>query len=240
MKFKQFFALSALLFCVNSAFAADEAALRKVISEKLPGIEFGAILPSPIPGIYEVAVGPQVVYFSEDGKFLIQGDLIDLDAKANITEQRRNSARAQAMDDVGNEQMIVFNPEAESKHTITVFTDIDCGYCRKLHREIESFTDLGITVRYMFYPRSGPATESWQKAERVWCSNDRNESLTLAKAGKPVSGPLCPDNPVSAHYDMGVKVGLGGTPAIVLESGELISGYVPAGELLKHIESLNN
>ncbi|MEM7282354.1 MAG: thioredoxin fold domain-containing protein [Pseudomonadota bacterium] len=240
MKLKNILISLSLLIPSTFVWGAGADDLRKVISEKLPGIEFGAITESPVAGIYEVAVGPEVVYFSADGQFLIQGDLIDLNAKKNLTEGRRNVARADAMDALGDDQMIVFGPESNRKHTITVFTDIDCGYCRKLHREIESFTDLGIRVRYLFYPRTGPQSESWSKAEKVWCSADRNESLTAAKAGKPVSGPICESNPIQNHYDMGVRVGLRGTPAIILETGELISGYVPAGELLKHMEAVNN
>lgn len=233
--------LASLMLAPAISMAEDDTeAFRAIISEKLPGIDFGSVTPAPLDGIYEVAVGPDVVYFSQDGKFLIQGDLIDLDAKRNVTEGRRNNARAQALDSVGDEQMIVFADADKAQHTITVFTDIDCGYCRKLHREIESFTDLGIKVRYMFYPRTGPNSESWSKAERVWCSADRNESLTMAKAGQSVSGPVCATNPVQDHYDMGVRVGLRGTPAIVLENGEMISGYVPATDLLKHIETINN
>lgn len=233
--------LACLLGLAINVSASEQDELKAIISKKLPGIEFGTVTPAPVKGLYEVSVGPDVVYFSADGKFLVQGDLIDLDAKKNITEGRRNYARADALEKFGEDQMIVFGPADQPvDHMITVFTDIDCGYCRKLHREIESFTDLGIKVRYMFYPRTGPNSESWSKAERVWCSDDRNESLTLAKAGQPISGPVCKANPISDHYDMGTKVGLGGTPAIVLETGELISGYVPAPQLLKHIETVVN
>lgn len=231
--------LALLLGVAITVSASEQDELRGIISKKLPGIDFGTVTPAPINGLYEVSIGPDVVYFSADGKFLVQGDLIDLDAKKNITEGRRNIARAHALDGLGEDQMIVFGPaDKPANHMITVFTDIDCGYCRKLHREIESFTELGIKVRYMFYPRTGPNSESWSKAERVWCSADRNASLTLAKSGQPISGPVCQANPVGDHYDMGSRVGLGGTPAIILETGELISGYVPAPELLKHIEAI--
>ena len=145
------------------------------------------------------------------------------------------AARLSTIDAVGSGNMIVFEPE-EATHTITVFTDIDCGYCRKLHRQIESYNELGIRVRYMFFPRSGPETSSWFKAEQVWCADDRNTALTLAKSGAVLeSEEGCGETPVAQHYELGRSIGISGTPAIIVDTGELIPGYVSPNELLKYL-----
>ncbi len=211
---------------------------RQAISEKLPGVEIEDIQDSPVKGLYEVAVGANVVYLSREGRYLIQGDMVDLEGNANLTEERRGALRLKALDKVGTDRMVVFAPE-QVKHAITVFTDIDCAYCRKLHREMAQINDLGIEVRYLFWPRSGPDTESWNKAEKVWCSADRNAALTSAKAGNPVLGEVCDGTPLQQHYRLGREVGLRGTPAIVTDTGRLISGYLPAPQLAAALEDAN-
>ena len=225
--------LAIILFTVaNISLAADsdDELARANIIEGIPEVGPGNIQPSVIPGLYEVRIGAQVAYVSADGRYVLQGDLIDLTTDENLTESRRSAARIAALDQVGESNMIIFRPE-EAQHTITVFTDIDCGYCRKLHSQIDDYTAHGIKVRYMFYPRSGPDTESWFKAETVWCSADRNTALTQAKAGATIPEAECEDAPVAEHYSMGQDFGIRGTPAILLDTGELVPGYVPPDEL---------
>ena len=146
---------------------------RRNIIAQYPELSASDIVSTPVEGLYEVRIGAQVSYVTGDGHYLIEGDIYDMETDENLTESRRSSVRLDSIEDVGESSMIVFEPE-DVKHTITVFTDIDCGYCRKLHREIDGYNALGIKVRYMFFPRSGPETESWFKAENVWCSEDRN------------------------------------------------------------------
>jgi thiol:disulfide interchange protein DsbC len=134
--------------------------------------------------------------------------------------------------------MVIFSPE-KPRYTITVFTDVDCAYCRKLHSEIAELNKLGIGVRYVFYPRTGPGTESWHKAEAVWCSANRNQALTQAKAGATMDlTKLCADTPVAREYELGQAIGVRGTPAIVTEAGDLIEGYLPAPQLLQQLKTL--
>ena len=131
--------------------------------------------------------------------------------------------------------MLVFSPP-NPKYTVTVFTDIDCAYCRKLHSQIGEYNKLGIRVRYLFYPRSGPGTDSWAKAEQVWCAKDRNDTFTRMKRGEEVPGPKqCKNTPVARDYDLGRKLDIGGTPALLLEDGELLSGYLPPAMLASHL-----
>jgi thiol:disulfide interchange protein DsbC len=136
---------------------------------------------------------------------------------------------------VPESSMVVFSPAAP-KFTITVFTDVDCAYCRALHKQIAEYNRLGVKVRYMFYPRSGPNTESWSKAEQVWCSADRRAALTAAKQGTALKAAVCKPNPVAEHYALGQSIGLSGTPGIITEKGELLPGYEPPDEMLQELQ----
>ncbi|NNF51124.1 MAG: DsbC family protein [Gammaproteobacteria bacterium] len=227
---------TAILILSGAARAQDDP--RSAIAGKLPGVTVEDVQESPVAGLYEVAVGANVVYLSKGGRYLLQGEMVDLEGNANLTEARRGQLRQRVLNEMGVDKMIVFSPE-NVKHSITVFTDIDCAYCRKLHREMVDLNNRGIEVRYMFWPRSGPNTESWAKAEKVWCSADRNSAMTLAKAGKPVEAEVCEGTPVNEHYKLGRDVGLRGTPAIVTEKGRLISGYLPAPQLAAELDKDN-
>lgn len=226
----------ACLLIVPAAGASDiNEADYKRIQEVFPELSANQISPSPIPGLYQIMLGGQVSYVSADGRYLLQGDVYDVVEEINLTEAHRETARETAIDKIGENRMIVFSPE-EAKHSITVFTDIDCGYCRKLHRQIDAYNERGIEVRYLFFPRSGPDTESWFKAVSVWCADDRNSALTLAKSGVSVESDNCSPTPVADHYQLGRAIGIRGTPAIIAQGGELIPGYVSPNELLKHLE----
>lgn len=203
-----------------------------------PGTEVDSVKPAGMPGLYQVTIGARLFYVSADGKYLIQGNLYDIDARTNLTEAAETEIRLAAMQEMSEDQMVIFEPK-EAKHTITVFTDIDCGYCRKLHNEMESYNDKGIRVRYLFYPRSGPNSPSFDKAVSVWCADDRNQAMTDAKSGKPVEPRTC-DNPVADHYALGGAMGVRGTPAIFLEDGEMLPGYVPADRLAKALDTPAN
>jgi thiol:disulfide interchange protein DsbC len=206
--------------------------IRASVEQLIPGMKVDSIRTTPIAGLYEVALGPRLVYMTESGRYLVQGSIIDVDKKENITEARAGAARMRAIDALGEDQMLVFGPKS-APHTVTVFTDIDCGYCRKLHGEMAKYNDAGIRVRYLFFPRSGEGGESYKKAVSVWCASDRKQAMTDAKAGKDVPAKSCP-NPVDEHMAMGELVGVSGTPFMVLPDGGDLPGYVPA-ERLKRI-----
>lgn len=208
------------------------------LADLLPGVERDQVSETPIQGIYEVAVGTQIAYVSDDGRYLLQGELFDLDSNENLTEQRRSKARVSVLSNLDDAQMIVFSPQQQpAKHSIVVFTDIDCVYCRRLHQEIQQINDLGIEVRYAFYPRSGPGTVSWQKAGNVWCAQDRRTALTKAKSGADVPANKCENTPIQSQYDVGQMAGVRGTPAIFTLSGEQIGGYLPADAMLARLEA---
>jgi thiol:disulfide interchange protein DsbC len=210
---------------------------RATIAKKIDGLKADDVRISPINGVYEIANGSQIGYASADGKYVILGDLIDMDSKSNLSETRRRGIRARLIETVPETEMMVFSPK-DPKYTITVFTDIDCGYCRRLHSQIGEYNRLGIRVRYLFYPRTGPNTDSWHKAEAVWCSSNRNDALTRAKNGEAIKAPNCAaDSIIARDYELGHKLDVDGTPAIFLASGEMLPGYSPPGQLLKYLKT---
>jgi len=218
---------------------AQAADPRPALLKLLPaGSKLDDLRPSPIPGIYEFAQGAEVSYLTADGKYFIDGNVYDMKSRDNLTEALRTHARVALINSVPESEMLIFSP-ANPKYTITVFTDVDCAYCRKLHSQMAELNRLGIRVRYMFFPRTGPNTESWKKAEVVWCSPNRNEALTRAKAGATLDlSKICAPTPVKREYELGENIGVRGTPAIVTENGDYISGYMEPHELLAQLKEL--
>ena len=208
---------------------------RTEVASHIPGTRPEQLRVSPIQGIYELTRGAEIAYVTSDGKYAITGDLYDLAANDDLTEAHRREARIQLMAAVPESEMVIFGPK-EAKYTVTVFTDVDCGYCRKLHSEIAEYNRLGVRVRYLLYPRTGPNSSSWTKAEQVWCSANRNEALTRAKLGQELAAKPCANNAVARSYALGRDFALDGTPAIVMADGELLPGYVPPDVLAKHLK----
>jgi thiol:disulfide interchange protein DsbC len=209
---------------------------RAAIVKKFGDLKLEDVRMSPVNGVYEVTRGSEISYVSADGRYAILGDLIDVDADANLSENRRRTIRARIIETVPENEMVVYAPK-DPKYTITVFTDIDCGYCRRLHSQIAEYNRLGISVRYLFFPRSGPNTESWHKAEAVWCSSNRNDALTRAKKGEDVKAPKCPTEIIKRDFELGLKLAVDGTPAIFLPSGEMLPGYAPPGQLSRYLKT---
>jgi thiol:disulfide interchange protein DsbC len=222
--------------------AQEDAELSKEeIAATLVGVEASEVADSPVTGMYEIAVGSNVAYVTSNGRYLLQGDLYDLTTNENVTELRRARERVSMLAGVDVAEMIVFSPEPENvEHTITIFTDIDCGYCRQFHSEIAKVNEMGIAVHYLFYPRTGPDTDSWFKADKVWCSGseNRNGALTQAKLGGQVPEETCEASPVANHYDLGQLVGVRGTPTVFSEGGVQLGGYLPPDDLLARLEEL--
>ena len=216
---------------VPTVSAAELAA----VAARIPGTKPGELRATPIAGIYELRRGAELVYVTADGRYGFAGDLYRLADRSNLSDARRRELRLALIRAVPESSMVVFSPAAP-KYTITVFTDVDCTYCRMLHKQIAEYNRLGVKVRYMFYPRSGPNTESWSKAERVWCAADRRAALTAAKLGTPLKTAVCKPNPVAEQYALGQSIGLSGTPGIITEQGELLPGYEPPEEMLRELQ----
>lgn len=219
--------------------AGAEKLSKEELAGKLHGVQASDIKDSPIPGLYQVVVGTDVAYITEDGRYAFQGDLYDLKDSANLTENARAASRVALLSAVDRSTAIIFKPKnGKVKHRVTVFTDVDCGYCRQFHRDIDKVNALGIEVDYLFFPRTGPNTSSWTKAEHVWCAKDQKAALTRAKLGGavPDTDASCGATPVEAQYELGQEVGVSGTPAIFADDGQLLGGYVPPQKLFELLE----
>lgn len=217
---------------------ANEDNVKKMLSSSMPGLKVDSVQVSPISGLYEVIAGSNLFYASADGKYLIQGKLIDVIARKDLTEEKLAGIRVKSIEKVGKDRMIIFKPE-KSKYTVSVFTDIDCGYCRKLHSEIAQYLDEGITIQYLFFPRAGKGSSSYNKAISVWCAKDRKAALTSAKNGKDPEPKTC-ENPIDQHMKLAHELGARGTPMIVTEKGTVYPGYMPAKQLVQALQLEKN
>jgi thiol:disulfide interchange protein DsbC len=201
---------------------------------KIPGVKTEDVLATPVPGVFEVRRGADIVYMTGDGQYVFTGDLVRIADQDNLTEAHRRELRMKLIEAVPENQMVIFSPP-QPKYTVTVFTDVDCAYCRELHRQIADYNRLGVRVRYVFFPRTGPNTESWFKAEQVWCSADRKAALTRAKLGQPLEAKRCNNTPVAQEYALAKAIGLDGTPGIIAANGALLGGYLPPSALIEEL-----
>ncbi|MEQ1558360.1 MAG: DsbC family protein [Methyloglobulus sp.] len=224
-----------LLFALMMPFAnADEAAIKKALEKSMPTTKIQSIKPSEIKGVQEVVLGSSIYYVSDDGKYLLQGRLIDVANRVDLTELKLGTTRKNALEKMGTDNMIVFKPKI-GKYKVYIFTDIDCGYCRKLHSEIDQYLAEGITIQYLFFPRAGKGSESYDKAVSVWCAKDRNAALTAAKKDQKLEKKTC-DNPIDEHMQLASEFEVKGTPMIVTENGNIYPGYLPAKQLLEALQ----
>jgi thiol:disulfide interchange protein DsbC len=209
--------------------------IRARVVSRLTGATPADVAASPIPGVYEVTMGGLIAYVTEDGKYLLSGNVYDLDTQMNLTSGRRSAARSKALAAASENDMIVFGPP-NAKMTVTVFTDVDCGFCRKFHSQIAEINKAGVRVRYMLYPRTGPGTDSWAKAEQVWCATDRRDALTRAKRGEALKSKSCGDAAIKNQFELGSDLGVEGTPAIFTQSGDYIGGFLTPEELVHSVQ----
>lgn len=240
VRFAQWLGLLCVMAGATTAQAdqdADIAAIRALLNGTQPGMVIEAIQASPIAGLYEVQIqNGQALYVSGDAKFLIPGDLFEARAEGlvNLGEARRNELRQQKIAALDEKDMIIYPASNEQRAVLTVFTDVDCPYCRKLHGEITELNDMGVTVRYLAFPRTGLNTETSEKMIATWCAEDRQAMFTAAKRGTDVPAADC-DSPVEEQYQLGREVGVTGTPALVFEDGTILPGYVPAATLAQYL-----
>lgn len=224
-----------LMVLSTTAVAQDDySAVEQRIRTLAPTARSIAISETPIEGILQVQINGDIVYTSADGKYLLQGRLIDLDTREDLTESSKSVVRKELMANLDTTGQITFAP-AETEYDLTVFTDIDCGYCRKLHAQVEEYNAQGIAIHYMAFPRAGVGSRSYEKAVAVWCADDQQGAMTEAKLGAEPDPDQC-DNPVAKQYQAGVELGVTGTPALITSSGQLIPGYVPPDKLRERLD----
>lgn len=237
--FKKMLGIAVIIFGLSGieAVAGDEVeAINKVLQHLIPGSIPDRIAESVIPGVYVVSYGPDVLYITKDGRYVLEGDLLNTQTRENLTETIRSSARLKLLNALDPKTMIVYAPK-QVKHTVTVFTDVDCAFCRKLHSQIADYNRYGIAIRYLAFPRTGVDTESYYKAVSVWCSPDRKAAMTRAKLGEPLKRITC-DNPVRQQMALADKLGVSATPTLILEDGSLVSGYIPPDRMSKMLDQL--
>jgi len=211
-----------------------------VVEEKLRGLVPNAatlaISETPIEGVLQVQINSDIVYVTADGQYLLQGQIMDIDTRTNLTDQAKSSIRLTLLSDLNKDEQISFAPE-NPKYDLLVFTDLDCGYCRKLHNQMAEYNAEGIAIHYLAFPRAGVGSASFDKYISVWCADDRKEALTLAKNGTDPIAQKC-ENPIQAQYDLGREAGVTGTPALLTADGTLIPGYMPPAQLRQRLEAL--
>jgi len=227
------FAVTALPLSANELNDAEKA-IKARLSGIIPGASSVVVDMSPIKGLYQVNLGGKLIYMSADGKFLVDGEIIDLVTRSNVTQQANNDLRKRTLSTIDASSTIRYPAKGDTQHVATIFTDIDCPYCRKLHHEIPKLNEAGIEVRYLAYPRAGIGSPSHQKMVNVFCADNPAQAMTDAKNGKDLADNKC-ENPIEAHMDLVQAFGVNGTPNIILDSGEMIPGYVPAEELIKSL-----
>ena len=184
----------------------------------------------------QVQINGDIVYATDDGKYMMQGRIIDLDTRDDLTELSKATIRKEVLDEIDTSKQITFAGD-ETAYDLMVFTDIDCGYCRKLHSQIEEYNDQGIAIHYMAFPRAGIGSASYDKAVSVWCASDQQGAMTNAKSGTDPDPQQC-ENPIAEQYQLGIELGVTGTPALLTANGQLIPGYVPPEALRERLDKM--
>ena len=235
MNFRLFFLI--LIFFATSAIANDalKKEFQKSLSRLSSDFEISDVKETPIKGIYQVTIGPDVIYMSRDGNYVLKGEILDIGKRRNLTEDFRAQTRINLLNTISDSEYIEFS-STKTKNYIYVFTDVDCGYCRKLHRDVPELNSMGIAVRYLAYPRAGVDSIIGEEMRNVWCAENRQKALTTSKNRQPIEVKIC-DAPIARHHALGRELGVTGTPAIFLENGRKLPGYIPPDELYEQINN---
>lgn len=213
------------------------AAILGKLQKSRPDLPFttATVWLTPIASLFEVELpgAAGVLYTGADGAHFIAGDIFEVGNSGfvNYSDKAKNVDRAKMLDGMPYEELVSFSPEGKVLKEIFVFTDVDCGYCRKLHAEVPELNKLGIKVNYLAFPRNGIGSPGFKKITSVWCSEDRENAMNVVKSGGAVPLSMCESNPVVKQYDLGGSMGVNGTPAILFTDGELLPGYLPAAQL---------
>jgi thiol:disulfide interchange protein DsbC len=238
-----FIAALAVVTSIASSWALAGEPVAQELADKLQaslevpgtGLKVQSVKASEIPGLYEVQfINGPMIYSTVKGDYFILGDMfgVEPDGYVNLAEKRRDGERVEQLASVKLEDMIIFSPEGETRASVTVFTDVSCFYCQKLHKEVPELNKRGVEVRYLAYPRAGVSSEAYRQLASAWCADNKQETMTALKNRESVEENVCPGNPVAAHYLLGQKMGVRGTPAIVTETGQMIPGYQSADDLI--------
>lgn len=230
------FALSALLLSALAATAmADEySQIQQRLQALVPNAADLAISETPLPGLMQVRIGSEIIYMSVDGRYLFQGRVIDLEAQLDLTEAAQSAVRKEQLRALDTAQFVSFgNDDAEFE--LLVFTDPDCGFCRRMHEKMDEYNELGIRIHYLAFPRAGQGSTTYNNMVSIWCADDRQAAMDTAKMGRTPRAATC-DNPVMDQYRLGQTLGVTGTPSLMTFDGDIIPGYVPPEQLRERLE----
>lgn len=236
--FKLFMAAVLASVSMASVYASDAEKIEARLLQIIPDLKIDGLQQLGDSGLYEGVINGQIIYVTRDGRYLMEGKVIDLESRTDVTELRRAEVRRDTLAAVDEASMISFLPEKQADYTLTVFTDIDCGYCRILHGQMAAYHAQGIAIRYMAYPRGGVGSDAYQKLVNVWCAKDQHQAMTDAKAELELPELQC-TNSVATHFAIGNQLGVGGTPAMFLENGRMLPGYVPPQRLRAVLDEMS-
>ncbi|RFA26367.1 hypothetical protein CAI21_16890 [Alkalilimnicola ehrlichii] len=226
-------------FATAAVYASETDKVKERVVETLerlnPSLSVSEVSSTPVPGLFEVVVGGQIVYFSADGRYMVQGELVDIREQRSLTEASRTLQRQAHLSRIDPAELITYPAQGETKHRVIVVTDIDCPYCRRMHAYMDDINALGIEVSYLQMPRAGVGSESYRKAVSVYCADNPQEAMDRAKAGGSVANNNC-ENPVRSHMELTAQLGINATPTTVTEDGAVIPGYMEAEALLRRLE----
>ncbi|MFU8830804.1 MAG: DsbC family protein [Wenzhouxiangella sp.] len=229
---------TALMLASTVVWASDFDAIEKRLAELVPDVSQIVIAETPLPGIVQVRIGGDILYMSEDGRFLLQGRVIDLETQTDLTDAAMSVLRREQLAGLDSSDFVSFG-NGDAAFDVLVFTDPDCGYCRRLHEQMDEYEAAGIRVNYVAFPRAGVGSQTYTKMVSVWCADDRQAAMDVAKGGGTPPPATC-DNPVQAQYELGKSLGVTGTPSIMTFSGDIIPGYVPPAQLRERLVMLSN
>jgi thiol:disulfide interchange protein DsbC len=219
-----------------SAVAADPAAIEQRLSTLVPDTSQVSIAETPMPGIMEVRVGSDIIYMSDDGRYLFQGRVIDLETQRDLTDAAMSGVRKERIGELDPSEFVTFGDD-DAEYDVLVFTDPDCGFCRRLHEKMDEYHEAGIRIHYLAFPRAGEGSQTYNNMVSVWCADDRQAAMDVAKTGGTPRAATCP-NPVLEQYRLGQSLGVTGTPSLMTFDGDIIPGYVPPEQLRERLETL--
>ncbi len=236
---KKIITLSVLISLALNSYADDAKPNLKLLKGMLQdGISVKKVSPAPVAGLYEVQLDNGIVYLSEDGVHVLSGDLYNLKDNFSYTEKKMNDVRKKALEKVKDSDKIIYKAPKE-KYKVAVFTDINCGYCAKLHDQMDDYNKAGITIEYLAFPRQGIGSKNEREMQRVWCSKNKTSDLTAAKLKRKIPTESCEGKQVAEQFELGQEIGVYATPTMIFSDGELQAGYIAPDKLASMLNEKN-
>lgn len=234
----KFLAFMFVSFSLNNVYAesvTDASDMTRLLQSRVGDVKVSAPVETPAKGLYQTQFGSKIAYLTGDGRYIVIGDMIDLQSQVNLTEVARRTVTNDILSNVKTDKLAIFPAKNERKAVLNVFTDTSCPYCKKLHEEVPALQTAGIEVRYFPYPRGGNGGPGYKTLKQIWCSEDLSKGMDIAKGAAVGELPSAEcENAifVDQAYDIGNEVGVSGTPALFTAEGKKIDGYVPADRLI--------